>query len=386
MPLRAVDAAELEYRERYTAHDIPILDAWARANYPGSYAGTYVDERSGGLIRMGFTSSQSSSVDTAQQLSGLLAPSRIAGFINAPAYSLVSLSSSQSAIAASLPSSPEGLIVSTGIEVEANRVLVGATNVAEASSWLTANFGAEMPTLVEYEESAPIPMSTRRKISGPLYAGDLLVTQTGGTCSAGFGAMQKLADGKKRMFALTAAHCFEVGDNVRRENGAGKTASIGSAKRSGRDSTLKEVTADTVAVALNGSVNMPRYINQGRGGAVPVKAQSTMPDSGTYLCHAGYGSDPSGTKNKRCGKVRNGRWFYESKRHDRVEVLFCFEAKIHGGDSGGPVSFGAPILRSAWLLTVAASLEKEKRKKPALPHYSQVLWKEKPQWQKTLLA
>ena len=337
VPLRAVDAAELEYREQYTAHDIPLLDAWASATYPGSYAGVYVDERSGGVIRIGFTSGQSSSVDAAQQLSGLLAPRRIAGFASAPAYSLANLSGSQSAIAASLPSSPEGLIVSTGIEVEANRILIGATNVAEASSWLTANFGAEAPILVEYEESAPVPMSTRRKISGPLYAGDLLVTTTGGTCSAGFGAMQKLADGKERLFALTAAHCFQVGDNVRRENGAGKTASIGSAKRSGHDAFLKDVTADTVAVGLNGSVGMPRYINQGRGAALPVKALSTMPHSGKYLCHAGYGSDPTGTKSKLCGKVRNGRWFYESKNHGRAEVLFCFGANIHGGDSGGPV-------------------------------------------------
>jgi tripartite motif-containing protein 71 len=336
-PMRPIDVAEMEYREQYIAQDIPILDAWARTNYSGSYAGVYVDERSGGLIRLGFTSGQSSSVAAAQQLSGLLAPNRIAGFPEVPVYSLGSLSNSQSAIAASLPSSPEGVIVSTGIEVEANRVLVGATNVAEASSWLTGKFGAQAPVLVGYEESAPVPMSTRRKISGPLYAGDLLVTPTGGTCSAGFGAMQALAGGKKRMFELTAAHCFQVGDNVRRENSAGKTASIGTARRSGRDASLTKVTADTVAVDLVGDMSASRYINQGRGSLIPVKAVSTMPGPGKYLCHSGYGSDPTGTKSKLCGKLRNGKWFYETKKHDRAEVLFCFDARIHGGDSGGPV-------------------------------------------------
>jgi hypothetical protein len=62
-----------------------------------------------------------------------------------------------------------------------------------------------------------------------------------------------------------------------------------------------------------------------------------MPEPGKHLCHVGYGSDPTGKGAKLCGKVRNGRYFYDGVVKGRAEVLFCFEAKIHGGDSGGPV-------------------------------------------------
>jgi hypothetical protein len=121
---------------------------------------------------------------------------------------------------------------------------------------------------------------------------------------------------------------------MRREGAAGQRASVGVIKRSGMGSGPGNLWADGEAVALNGSLTPPRYINRGRGAAIPVKGSAVVPYAGKTLCHAGYGSDPDGNGAKLCGPVRNGRYFKGKKG---TNVLFCFDARVRGGDSGGPV-------------------------------------------------
>ena len=48
VPLRAVDAAELEYRERYAAEAARLIPEWAEAHAQSTYAGYYIDQRQGG--------------------------------------------------------------------------------------------------------------------------------------------------------------------------------------------------------------------------------------------------------------------------------------------------------------------------------------------------
>lgn len=80
VPLRQADVDELEYRIWFMAHDLPQIDAWARANFPGTFTGVLADERSGGLLRVGFSADQEASIAALKAGAGLLAPDRVALF------------------------------------------------------------------------------------------------------------------------------------------------------------------------------------------------------------------------------------------------------------------------------------------------------------------
>jgi hypothetical protein len=108
-------------------------------------------------------------------------------------------------------------------------------------------------------------------------AGDFLLTPSNRSCTAGFGAIQRHPDGKKQLFMLSAAHCGAVGQNIRRESAAGKRVSVGVIKRSGMGPGPSSLWADGEAVALSGSLAPPRYINRGRGVAIPVKESAVVP-------------------------------------------------------------------------------------------------------------
>jgi tripartite motif-containing protein 71 len=336
VPLRPADVAEMEYRERYIENNGPVIEDWGYTHFPNSYAGYQVDHRSGGIIRIGFTEDQESSVLLIKQGAGIMAPDRTAPFSSVPAHSLNELENVEDQVFDAIPALQDDLVVSTGIDTQTNKVVVGATNTGEADSALKGILGQNAPLLIEFEEGPPEDLMARKKISGRILAGDFLLTPTSGSCTAGYGAVQKLADGNKQLFMLTAAHCSNVGQTMRRENSAGERATIGVTMRSGRDG-LKEFSADGEAVALGGTLGPPRYINQGQGGLVAVKSVAPMPVAGQEVCHAGYGSDPTGTEARLCGKIRNGRYFYDGVVKNRLSVLFCFTAKLRKGDSGGPV-------------------------------------------------
>jgi hypothetical protein len=54
VPLRSVDAAELEYRDAYITTDVDPIEEWVKTAYPATtYAGYYVDHRAGGILYVG---------------------------------------------------------------------------------------------------------------------------------------------------------------------------------------------------------------------------------------------------------------------------------------------------------------------------------------------
>jgi Domain of unknown function (DUF6531)/NHL repeat len=142
VPLRQVDAAELEYRERYLAQATSVIPAWAASNAPGAYAGFYIDHRAGGIIRVGFTTNQASTVAQLKASAGLMAPDRIASFTYQPNRTLATLEGSLGTASqvVSTPPAPPG-IASVGVDIPSNGVRLGTTEVASTEAFAAEAFG-----------------------------------------------------------------------------------------------------------------------------------------------------------------------------------------------------------------------------------------------------
>jgi hypothetical protein len=228
VPLRAVDAAEMEYRESYVNQAATAIPAWvAKSGLSGSYAGYYVDHRAGGIIYVGFTSSQGERVAGLKSTGSLIAPDRVRPFPVQPTYSIAYLESLQLEVveANEAPTAMGG----AKVNIQNNRVDVGATNVAEVESFLKSHFGAGAPINVYYEAASERPEFARIRSSqtGPIKAADMIgstvLTEPNRVeerCSAGWGAWDKGGinpDGSTlyRHFITTAGHCFAPGAEVK---------------------------------------------------------------------------------------------------------------------------------------------------------------------------
>jgi hypothetical protein len=93
VPLRYPDEQALEYREAYFASDVPLIHNWAKEHAWNVYGGYYMDERAGGLLRVGFTEHQAELVAQMKtELGGqLAAPDRITAFVTPPTVTIASL-------------------------------------------------------------------------------------------------------------------------------------------------------------------------------------------------------------------------------------------------------------------------------------------------------
>jgi hypothetical protein len=93
VPLRYPDEQVLEYREAFLAWDAPSIHDWAKAHAWNAYGGYYMDERAGGLLRVGFTERQAELVAQMKtELGGRLADlDRITAFPTPPTITIASL-------------------------------------------------------------------------------------------------------------------------------------------------------------------------------------------------------------------------------------------------------------------------------------------------------
>jgi sugar lactone lactonase YvrE len=328
VPLRTVDVAELEYREAYMEHDIPLIEEWAKAHTSSIYAGVYVDQKSGGLIRVGFTENQAATISAMKQEIALMAPERLAGFSSTPLHSLASLESLETQLEGVSESWSENLLVSSALDIPGNQIIAGVANVGEASSLIHSALGPEVPVSVEYEE--PAVELAWKKAKGPVLAGDFIETLSS-NCSAGFGALRSLGNGKKVPLILTAAHCGDPLEAVYRENEGGETQELGGVFLSARDpSGDPNWSADGEAILANAMLFVPDHINIGGGASVAVKDAKPIPIEGQWLCHAGARS-----AGRVCGKFL---WVRRYRAPEgRHEWMVCFHAQSVKGDSGGPV-------------------------------------------------
>jgi hypothetical protein len=264
-------------------------------------------------------------------------PDRVASFTTEPAHTLASLETSVSALRnASLP---PGTIVSAGLDIPDNGLVVGTENPSAAKEAVVEALGPNVALIVRSEEG-PHELAEWVRNTGQLLAGDYIALPQGGgkykACSAGCGVYAPLAFGRRHYFLLTAAHCGIIGTEVLRSGTKG-VPPLGTVARRGRDVSLTGSATDADAIDLANQSYAPEKINIGSvaPGAGTVKDVRSMPSPGrTRLCHAGAALEAA-----VCGKIvaPGEAEFPGLAGNGRKEILTCFHADIHEGDSGGPV-------------------------------------------------
>jgi YD repeat-containing protein len=349
-PLRAVDAAELDYRIAYWQQASGAIPAWAAANASSTFAGFYIDERAGGVIRAGFTGDQSQ-VNSLRVGADLIVPaSRMAGFPTVPQYSLAALESLRSQVSTFAASSQPRVISEARIDVKANKVNVGASNVSQATSQLNGAFGSGAPLIVTYQPNARDRKAGRERIEGPMRAGDLLrlldrengpvkEPELGSECTGAFGAFAQAKSPTtgqpvKRMFVLTAGHCMDIDHEVirRADPSQAQKQWIGFVRREGVDGNSSSTDVDAAAIRLDNPDIVPRKIFTHEGQPrIPVTSIGIGPQVGTHICYSGITSN-----RERCGPILEPpAESYASETNART-VEICIGEYIEGGDSGSP--------------------------------------------------
>jgi sugar lactone lactonase YvrE len=331
VPLSAVDAAELEYREAYIAHDDPIIEQWGTANDPSTYAGYYVDQRAGGLIYVGFTQSQTSELQSLK--SELLAPERIRPFPQEPTRSLAKLGS----IEAETDQIPQIADEISGLWIDnaSNQLVVDTPNPSSVSEVLTPQFGSAV-RIQAAPPPPPVPAKfSRRNGTGVMQAGDEIFA-SGYACTAGFGAWDKLPKKKPNdqaisaAFLLTAGHCFPKFSTVRRGSGA----VVGEVRRDNySENPLPTVPLDAEAIRIPWS-RVPRTIYVKPNTEKRV-AHYRTPRPGEVVCASGVT-----TNRVSCGPVLDSPRDMRSTAEDGETIIHTIAipigARVSRGDSGAP--------------------------------------------------
>ena len=352
VPLRAIDVAELEYRDWYLDLNGPLIDAWGFANYPNSYAGYQVDHAAGGLVRVGFTQEQGPRV--AELLAGLTtaAEDRITAFTFVPSMSVADHESVEGDVVAAVEGDPtlEGVVTEVGSAEPGGSVLVGATNVATAEARLTLLVGSLAGITVNQQEPWVFEDCTynkeRNRQSGRIFAGDAFFVDRnpGGSLqlacgSAAFGAYKRRLDfGPEGEVArephfLTAGHMGSV--NTRAYRLANPTnarlneirkigQALGQFKRNTLEGGAERI--DAAAVKLNGGGLMP-FRRYGRFDALPRIREAGTAQVGDTLCRTG-----ASVRRVTCGPVKG----FASYPSFSIKVKYVSTY----GDSGGPVWLG----------------------------------------------
>jgi YD repeat-containing protein len=360
VPLRPVDVAELEYRERYLAGAAKLIPQWAEEHAPESYAGYYINHRQGGIIHVGFAAANQGQLVTqlVSEIGGQIAPGRISAFETGPRYSYRELLGAWHADSVALDGQPglEGSLVSQGIDIAANRVEVQTEDVASMETFVGQHFDPGNFEVVfaaghsvhrsniiepaEWTEFDSPPKHNIREVDNRLFSGDILMTaehnEIEGECTLGWGATGP--DGTKANgeqltvgYGITAGHC--EGNNARRfarKNGKYVEISpIGTVTRSAYHQAIEGEETDTEAFTIQNGISTPSWIfanaeSQLRPG------QPAVPVIGEPVCHSGSegGYD--------CGTVTG----FSEVPFEEGLPMFVWEARglrSCEGDSGGPI-------------------------------------------------
>jgi YD repeat-containing protein len=338
VPLRAVDAAELEDREAYLAHDVPIIEQWSAEHASSTYAGIYADEAAGGILHVGFTSNQSSRLAELQAISGLIVPhSRLAPYSSPPSTVHSLLESTDLAVEEGMGGSLS-TVTTVEIDEKTNKVLVGASNVSKAESQLVAALGAEPPVVVTYEPSGGAFLTGRNRDQGRMLAGDRIVYEPVpefvGDCTAGYGAYEDRdakADGEpiRARFLLTAGHCAPLDEPFfRTAHAIGLREYWHEIGHVTRSSFLHGPWhTDALAIRLNDGL-APSGIYRTGHTPLPVETAGSG-HVNEMVCFSGAHTDET-----KCRKILARRTFEESGWKGKMFVV-PFGA-LHG-DSGAPV-------------------------------------------------
>lgn len=367
VPLRYVDEQELEYREAYFAQDAPLIQAWAKEHAWDVYGGYYMDERAGGLLRVGFTEHQAELItQMKQELGGQLAATdRIVGFTNAPTWTVAQIEGNADSIEENWESGSAIGENVVGVEFDpaTNKVRVGAENISAAEAETSSIIGSL--ARVEFVQAPEPPefLAGRNRTTGPVKAGDFIRTENNG-CTAAFGATEQAPPGQPtKRFLLTAGHCFEIGATVGRAEQYGfgpHIHPIGEVVRNAlpvRDGAPRERgETDGLAIALQNPNIAPTEIFPSK----PLKAAS--PDSefepeiekNNKLCFSGA------FDGLQCG-ISAGKVYVVlhegSFRSGKMNEIRVTGVEVEHGDSGAPV-WNTRTGRPVGVLSGGENLEK----------------------------
>jgi hypothetical protein len=356
IPLRSKDVAELEYREWYVASTVPSIDQWAYNSFPNTYAGYEVDEAHGGIIRIGFTESQSQRVAEFIKDAGPVAPDRVNTFLVTPARPLASAEVLEEKVVDAVDADPQlqSAVTRIGLKTGANLVEVGTNNTATTEGRLTQLLGSLQGLEVLHEDQSFELLMSRDREGGRMLAGDRVWTDwqpnspkpefTWGT--AGFGAFEKTwIPAEKRYettrFLLAAGHMGKTGNFMYRIDHIPSLKELDSREnkeklgRIGRNPYWEgSRTVDALAMRFRSDGLAPVSIF-GEGPSRPLMGPEAKAFNGEKVCFSG-----ARTEGVRCGEVLGfERNYGEGHFHMGLIKVRAYRegARPHGGDSGGPV-------------------------------------------------
>ena len=340
VPLRTVDAAELEYRDYYISHDTSVIANWGAGIGSASYAGNYVNHRAGGIIYVSLIGSKGSQEGLLASISGALsAPSRVKVDPGSPVWTEAQLGATRAAAVDDAVNNPSlaGNIAGVWIDVPTNKVVVTAANLAQAENVLGPKYGSALKVI---QGAAPVPQPakySRYNSEGPVQAGDYISSSQNG-CSAGFGAWDTV-DGKVKSngqpvfvpLQLTAGHCFSKGVKVKR--GYPKEAELGKVTRNNYVENPAQVPLDAATIKSSWP-DIARSIFINKTQEKQVTGYET-PILGQWVCVSGVTTDK-----RVCGPVLDEPKESFSSSQNGVSTLRAVEipigARVSQGDSGGP--------------------------------------------------
>lgn len=298
VPLRPVDVAEMEYRERYVEINGKLIESWAETHHPGSYAGYFVDHHAGGIMRVGFTSQQGDRLGELKSQVPLEATERLASYQNTPTHSLQTLDQTQLTLSTAIEENAElaSSVTEFSVEQDANTLRIGTDDVAGTTQILTGVLGAQAPVTIFHQPDKAELISGRFRTTGRMRAGDGIYNANRGLCTAGFGAYEdRLINPKsnnktfRARFLLSAGHCYMLDEYVDRPSDAvgGKPWSeVGQVTRNAYLESHPLYPTDALAIRLKTDGLAPRDIYGSSGNAVPVEKPS-IAGIGTTLCYSG---------------------------------------------------------------------------------------------------
>lgn len=344
IPLRPEDVAEMEFREHYMTVNIPRIEEWAELHRAGTYAGYYIDHAAGGILHVGFTQGQATSLADLKEHVSLEAPDRLAIYQATPAFARASLSGVLQSIENLWSSDPllESALVSAGIDEKTNSVEVTGPDPSQIDARLRTLLGQSVPIRAVYEEAGE-EYDGRNHVEGRVQGGDRIIGATNvvkSACTAGFGAWERVGtkpNGEAEIapFLLTAGHCARPGYLYYRTPVGGKIdpnslAKIGHVARTGLPRGGQHYETDGSAIKLNAGGVMPYYIFMNGQPLKPVGPPGRV-HHGETLCFSGMATNEP----KRCGEVIGVR-VRQTPNPGRQLFLITRFAGIPG-DSGAPV-------------------------------------------------
>ena len=351
VPLRAVDAAELEYREWYVQVDGPRIEEWGYSHFPATYAGYSVDHAAGGIVHVGFTSEQVQRVAELLEQAGLVAPDRIQAAVDTPQTSRISLEEKEAKIADAANNDPQLIpfVNEVGFSEAGNTITVGASDPLGVETRLHELFGSLAGVNVVLQPESVELQAGRFRQGDRMLAGEWVVTDwtpqaapTWTSATAGFGAVEKTFISQEKRwletrFLLSAGHSGEIGGALYRIGIPGmepsefreKAEDIG---RIGRNAYFEGAgVVDAMATRLKGTGIAPFQIF-GHAGHRPPIGPAGVAQIGQVVCVSGAQSD-----RVKCGKVI-GYNHVKDKHHSKaVGVITVFGLGTLDGDSGAPV-------------------------------------------------